>query len=88
MTKKENTKNQFRVKGEELLEKVKEIIHEGNVRKIVIKNEEGQTYLEIPITIGVIGAVLAPILVAIGALAAMASFFTIHVIRKEDEEEE
>ncbi len=74
---------EFKVKGEELLGKVKEIIHEGNIRKIIIKNDNGKTYLEIPVTIGVVGLVLAPVWAAIGALAALASHFTIQVIKKE-----
>ena len=56
----------FNVSGEELLEKIKELIHEGNVRKIIIKNEKGETYLEIPVTIGFIGALVAPVFAAIG----------------------
>jgi hypothetical protein len=73
----------FNVKGEDLLKKIKEIIHEGNVNRIIIKSEEGKTYLEIPVTIGVIGTILLPVLAAIGALAAMAANFTIEVVRKE-----
>lgn len=75
--------NTFSVKGEDLLKKIKEIIHEGNVNRIIIKSEEGKTYLEIPVTIGVIGTILLPVLAAIGALAAMAANFTIEVVRKE-----
>jgi len=78
--------DEFKVKGEELLGKVKEIIHEGNIRKIIIKNDSGKTYLEIPVTIGVVGVVLAPVWAAIGALAALASSFTIQVIKKETKE--
>lgn len=73
----------FSVKGEDLLKKIKEIIHEGNVNRIIIKSEEGKTYVEIPVTIGVIGTILLPVLAAIGALAAMAANFTIEVVRKE-----
>ncbi|MBE0637205.1 MAG: DUF4342 domain-containing protein [Bacteroidales bacterium] len=73
----------FSVKGEDLLKKIKEIIHEGNVNRIIIKNEEGKVYLEIPVTIGVIGTIILPVLAAIGALAAMAANFTIEVVRKE-----
>ncbi|HHE37400.1 MAG TPA: DUF4342 domain-containing protein [Candidatus Cloacimonetes bacterium] len=80
-------KSEFKVKGEELLKKVKEIIHEGNVRKIIIKNEDGKTYLEIPVTIGVVGVLLAPVWAAIGALAAVASKFKIEIIKKEEEKE-
>jgi len=81
----QQNKSEFKVSGEELLSKIKELIHEGNVRKIIIKNEKGETYLEIPVTIGVIGAILAPVFAAIGALAALAANFTIVVERKEDD---
>lgn len=81
-------KSEFFVTGEELLGKVRELIHEGNVRKIIIKNEKGETYLEIPVTIGVIGAILAPVFAAIGALAALAANFTIVVERREEEASE
>ncbi|MFZ4705347.1 MAG: DUF4342 domain-containing protein [Bacteroidales bacterium] len=80
----ENWSDEFKVKGEDLLKKIREIIHEGNVSRIIIKNEEGRTYIEIPVTIGVIGAILAPILAAVGALAALAANFTIEVVRRED----
>jgi phage-related minor tail protein len=76
--------SEFKVKGEELLRKVEQLIHEGNVRRIIIKNEEGKTYIEIPLGVGIIGAILAPVLAAVGALAAVAANFTIEVIRKED----
>ena len=79
-------KSEFKVTGEELLAKIKELIHEGNVRKIIIKNEKGETYLEIPVTIGVIGAILAPVFAAVGALAALAANFTIVVEKKEEED--
>jgi hypothetical protein len=78
-------KSEFKVTGEELLAKIKELIHEGNVRKIIIKNEKGDTYLEIPVTIGVIGAILAPVFAAVGALAALAANFTIEVEKREEE---
>jgi hypothetical protein len=80
----ENWSDEFKVKGEDLLKKIREIIHEGNVSRIIIKTEDGRTYLEIPVTIGVLGAILAPILAAVGALAALAANFTIEVIRRED----
>ena len=76
--------SEFKVKGEELLRKVEQLIHEGNVRRIIIKNEEGKTYIEIPLGVGIIGAILAPVLAAVGALAAVAANLTIEVIRKED----
>lgn len=77
-------RNHFQVSGDELLKKIKEIIHEGNVNRIIIKNEEGKTYLEIPVTIGVIGTILAPVFAAIGALAALAANFKIEVVRVEE----
>jgi hypothetical protein len=81
----ETNKSEFKVTGEELLSKVKELIHEGNIRKLIIKNEKGVTLIEIPVTVGVIGAVLLPILAAVGALAALAAHFTIEVVKKEEE---
>ena len=82
---KEN-KNEFKVKGEDLLKKIKELIHEGNVRRIIIKNDEGKTFIEIPVTFGVIGAVLLPVFAAVGAIAALATNFTIEIIRKDEKE--
>ena len=81
---KEDVKKEFKVKGEELLKKIKELVHQGNIRKIIIKNEEGKTYLEIPVTVGLVGVVLLPVWAAIGALAAVASNFSIEIIKKED----
>jgi hypothetical protein len=77
-------KDEFRVRGEDLLKKVKDLIREGNVRRIIIKDEHGKTYLEIPLTFGVVGVVLAPIWAAIGALAAMAGNFTIQIVKRDD----
>jgi hypothetical protein len=74
---------EFKVSGENLLGKVKELVHEGNVRRIIIKNEKGQTLLEVPLTIGVVGVALLPVWAAIGALAALATDCTIVVERKE-----
>jgi hypothetical protein len=65
--------SEFRVRGEHLVSRIREILHEGNVRRIIIKNDEGRTLLEIPLTIGVVGAVLAPVWAALGALAALAA---------------
>lgn len=70
---------EFRVDGEALLSKVKEILHEGNVRRIIIKDDKGATYIEIPMTVGVIGTLLLPVWAAIGALAALAANFNIVV---------
>ena len=80
----ENFSEEFKVKGEELVEKVKQLIHEGNVRRLIIKDEDGKVYLEIPVTFGVIGAIFAPVLAAVGALAAMAANLKIEVVRNEE----
>ena len=77
-----NKKEEFRVSGEELVEKIKEIIKEGNARKIIIKNEDGESVVEFPLTIGAIGALIAPILAAVGAIAALLIKCTIVVEKK------
>ena len=74
---------EHRVKGDGLLAKVKELIHEGNIRRIIIKNSDGKTLIEIPLTIGVVGLAFAPVLAAIGALAALAADFTLVVEKNE-----
>lgn len=74
-------KEEFKIKGEELIQKVKELIHEGNIRRIIIKNDAGKTIVEIPLTIGAVGAILAPALAAIGTIAALISKCTIVVER-------
>ncbi|MBN2057828.1 MAG: DUF4342 domain-containing protein [Candidatus Saganbacteria bacterium] len=80
--KKTEVKEEIKVQGEQLLSKVKEIIREGNVRRITIKDRKKNTILSIPVTFGVIGAVLAPILAAVGAIAALVAECTITVERK------
>lgn len=76
---------EFKINGEELLGKVKQLIKEGNVRRIVIKNKEGKSLIELPLTIGVVGAVLAPVLAAVGAIAALVTECTILVEREVEE---
>lgn len=75
---------EFRLNGGEILNKVKEIIHQGNARRIIFKDERGRTFMEIPLTVGVVGAIVAPILAAVGAVAALASNLTIVVEKIED----
>lgn len=75
------TTQEFSLSGDEVVHKVKELIHEGNIRRIIIKNEEGRTMLEVPLAIGLIGAALLPVLAAIGALAAIATRCTLVVER-------
>lgn len=79
-------KTEFKVKSEELLAKVKEIIHQGNVRRIIIKNVDGKVFLEIPVTVGLVGVLLIPVWIAVGALVAVASNFSIELINKEKKE--
>ncbi|MBV8163189.1 MAG: DUF4342 domain-containing protein [Candidatus Eremiobacteraeota bacterium] len=70
------------VAGEDLLRKVKELIHEGNVRRISIKDKQGKTLIELPLTLGVVGAALAPALAAVGAIAALVTECTVMVERE------
>lgn len=77
------TKNEsFEVRGEDLLKKVKELINEGNIRQISIIDKEGKTLIVLPLTLGVVGAILAPPLAAVGAIAALVTECTIKVERK------
>ena len=73
---------ELKVTGENLLKTVRELIHEGNVRRISIRNEHGHTLLEIPLAFGLVGALFAPVWAAVGAMAAMATGFSIIVERK------
>jgi hypothetical protein len=74
---------EFKVNGEDLLKKVKDIIKEGNVRRITVKNKEGKTIVELPLTIGVVGAALVPLLAVVGTIAALVTECTIVVEREE-----
>ena len=74
---------EFKVEGEKLLAKIKELIHEGNIRKIIIKDKEGKTVMEIPMTFGIVGVLLAPQLAAIGAVAALLTEATVVVEKTE-----
>ena len=79
-------KTEFKVSGEELLGKIKKLPHEGNIRRIIIKDEKGNIFMEIPVTVGIVGATLLPVFAAVGALAALVSNFTIEVVKKENDE--
>ena len=74
---------EFRVKGEELLRKIKDLIQQGNIRRVIIKDKDGKTLFEIPLTFGVVGALIAPQLAALGAIAALVSEATIVVEKAE-----
>jgi hypothetical protein len=84
---KKTTVEEFELKGEEVVAKVKELVHEGNVRRIIVSDSEGKTLIEIPLTVGVVGALLLPPLAALGAVAAMLAECTITVVRQEPQEE-
>jgi hypothetical protein len=72
---------EVQVLGRDLVDRVKALIHEGNVQRVIIKDQQGHTFIEIPVTIAAIGAVAAPVLAAVGAIAAIVSKFTIVVER-------
>lgn len=74
---------EFQINGEEVIAKLKEILHEGNIRRITIKNEEGKSLIDIPLTFGVVGALLAPQLAAVGAIAALVTKCTLVVEKNE-----
>ncbi|MGL5064626.1 MAG: DUF4342 domain-containing protein [Microcoleus sp.] len=78
---------EFKINGDDLVAKVKELIHEGNIRRIIIKNEEGRILVELPLTVGVvggvIGAALFPVIAAVGAIGALVAHLTIVIERTE-----
>jgi CBS domain-containing protein len=84
MTEKTTHTETIEVTGDDLVAKIKEIVHEGNVRRIVIKDDEGKKVIEIPMTIGVVGALLMPALAAVGAVAALLTKCTIEVEREAE----
>jgi hypothetical protein len=74
-------KESMKVAADELVDAVKKLVHEGNVRRIVIKQQDGRTVAEFPLSVGVVGAVIAPVLAAVGAIAAVLNECTIEVER-------
>jgi hypothetical protein len=83
MPKEEVRTEEFEVSGDVLVKKIKELLNEGNIRRIILKNEEGKTLIEIPLTVGVVGVVLLPVWAAIGAIAALAVNLKITVEKVE-----
>ena len=83
MSEKKPRIEEFEVNGDKIVETVKRLVHEGNIRRITIKDAEGVSLIEIPLTFGVVGALLAPVLAAVGALAALVAKCTIVVERIE-----
>jgi Domain of unknown function (DUF4342) len=75
---------EFKVQGKDLVEKLKALIHEGNIRRIIIKDKGGNTFVEIPLTVAAVGVIAVPVLAAIGAIAALVSDFTIVVEKVEE----
>jgi hypothetical protein len=84
MSEEQERTEEFQVSGEKLLAKVKELVRQGNIRRITIKTDEGKTLIEVPLTIGVVGAVLLPVWAAIGAIAALVTKCTILIERVEE----
>ena len=82
MTEKTRTE-EFRLSGGEVLDKVKALLHEGNIRRLVLKNEEGRILLEIPLAVGLVGVALLPVLAAVGAVAAVVARLTLLVEKVE-----
>lgn len=74
---------EWKVRGKELVDKVSDLIHEGNVRRIILRDEKGNTFMEIPLTIAAVGVIAAPILAAVGGLAALAANYRIVAERVE-----
>ncbi len=80
-------KEEFTISGEKLVSTIKKLVREGNIRRIIIKNKEGKTMIEVPLTVGVVGALFLPTLAAIGAIAILMSECTIVVEKVEKAEE-
>lgn len=74
---------EFKLDGGKVLDKIKDLIHQGNIRRITLKNEEGKTLIEIPLTVGLVGVALLPVFAAVGAIAAVATRMTIVVEKAE-----
>ena len=75
---------EFKVSGDMLAAKIKELVHEGHIRRVIIKNEEGKPLIDLPLTIGVMGVLVRPKLAALGAIAALVSHGTIVVEKVEE----
>jgi hypothetical protein len=83
---KKTRKEEFKLNGSEIIDKIKELIHEGNIRRIILKTEDGKVLMEIPLTLGLVGVAFAPVLAAVGAMAALLAKMTL-VVEKEEEPE-
>jgi len=74
---------EVKVQAQDLVDKVKELIHQGNVRRVIIKDDHGATFMEVPLTVATLGVIAAPVLAAVGAIAATLSHFTVVVERTD-----
>ena len=74
---------EIQVLGRDLVDKVRSLIHEGNVQRIIVKDEHGNTFVEIPVTVAAVSVILAPLLAALGAISALVARFTVVVVRSE-----
>jgi hypothetical protein len=83
MEKNKTSTKEFKVKSSEIIKKIKELVKEGNIRKVILKDEKGKVFAEFPLTLGVVGVALLPILAAIGTIAALVANLTI-VVEKQD----
>ena len=79
----DNFAEEVQVLGRDLVDKIRDLIHEGNVQRIVVKDEHGNTFIEIPVTVAAVGVVMAPLLAAIGAISALVAKFNIVIVRNE-----
>ena len=84
MTEENVRTEEFKIEGDKLVAKIKELMREGDIRRIIIKNEEGRPLIDIPLTFGVIGVLVAPQLAALGAIAALITHGTIVVEKIEE----
>ncbi len=82
-TKDRTRTEEFKLEGGKVLAKIKDLIHQGNIRRIILKNEDGKTLIEIPLTLGLVGAALLPVFAAVGALAALVTRLTLVVEKTE-----
>lgn len=83
-TERKTRTEEFQIDGDQLVAKIKELVHQGNIRRITIKNESGETLIEIPLTIGVVGVLLLPVIAAVGTIAALVTKCTIVLEKVED----
>jgi hypothetical protein len=82
--KKGTTTEERQVKSEDLMDEIKKLVHEGNVRRIIVRNKEGKELVNLPLTVGIIGIALAPLFTAVAAVVGLASEFTIVIERHEE----